>query len=87
MVGPARKESTGKRQVMNGSFDRVVSIRRLCEKLRIAPPSRPLNLRSLRLANTFGAFGSVPVHKSKFYGAFVLNRRVDLHAIDATPAR
>ena len=28
-----------------------------------------------------------PVRKSKFYGAFVLNRRVDLHAIDATPAR
>ena len=25
--------------------------------------------------------------KSKFYGAFALNRRVDLHAIDATPAR
>ena len=25
--------------------------------------------------------------KSKFHGAFVLNRRVDLHAIDATPAR
>ena len=25
--------------------------------------------------------------RSKFYGAFVLNRRVDLHAIDATPAR
>ena len=25
--------------------------------------------------------------KSKFYGAFVLNRRVVLHAIDATPAR
>ena len=24
---------------------------------------------------------------SKFHGAFVLNRRVDLHAIDATPAR
>ena len=24
--------------------------------------------------------------KSKFYGAFVLNRRVALHAIDATPA-
>ena len=23
----------------------------------------------------------------KFYGAFVLNRRVALHAIDATPAR
>ena len=27
------------------------------------------------------------VHKSKFLGAFVLNRRVDLHVIDATPAR
>merc|ERR1719380_567996 len=30
---------------------------------------------------------SCPVWKSNFYGAFVLNRRVDLHAIDATPAR
>ena len=28
-----------------------------------------------------------PVWKSKFYGAFVPNLRVDLHAIDATPAR
>ena len=27
------------------------------------------------------------VHKIKFHGAFLLNRRVDLHAIDATPAR
>ena len=27
------------------------------------------------------------VWKSKFYGSFVLNRRVVLHAIDATPAR
>ena len=31
--------------------------------------------------------GPRPVWKSKFYGAFVLNRRVDLHAIDAPPAR
>ena len=30
---------------------------------------------------------SVAVWKSKFHGAFVLNRRVVLHAIDATPAR
>ena len=30
---------------------------------------------------------SIPVRKSKFYRAFVLNRRVVLHAIDATPAR
>ena len=28
-----------------------------------------------------------PVWKSKFYGAFVLNRRIVLQAIDATPAR
>ena len=28
-----------------------------------------------------------PVWESKFYVAFALNRRVDLYAIDATPAR
>ena len=28
-----------------------------------------------------------PVWKSNLYSAFVLNRRVDLHAIDAAPAR
>ena len=28
---------------------------------------------------------ALPVWKSKFYVAFVLNRRVDLHAIDAPP--
>ena len=31
--------------------------------------------------------GREAVWKSKFYGAFVLNRRVVLHAIDATPTR
>ena len=30
---------------------------------------------------------SWPVRKSKFYGAFVLNHRVVLHAVDAMPAR
>ena len=30
---------------------------------------------------------SEAVWKSKFHGAFVLDRRLDLHAIDATPAR
>ena len=30
---------------------------------------------------------SCPVWKSRFYGAFVLNRIVILHAVDATPAR
>ena len=33
------------------------------------------------------AYSFGPVWKPKFYGAFVLNRRVVLHAIDATPAR
>ena len=33
------------------------------------------------------AHASLPVWKSKFYGAFVLNHRVILHAIDAMPAR
>jgi len=30
---------------------------------------------------------ALPVWKSKFHGASVLNLRVDLHAIDATPGR
>jgi hypothetical protein len=38
-------------------------------------------------AETRKRLASRPVWKSKFYGAFVLNRRVVLHAIDATPAR
>ena len=38
-------------------------------------------------AETRKRVASRPVWKSKFYGAFVLNRRVVLHAIDATPAR
>ena len=33
-----------------------------------------------------GAFVVTPCVEIKFYGAFVLNRRVILHAIDATPA-
>ena len=40
----------------------------------------------------FGMFGKQvdklqTVWKSNFYGAFVLSRRVDIHAIDATRAR
>jgi MFS family permease len=42
---------------------------------------------SMALASGFCTALSRPVWKSKFYGAFVLNRRVDLHAIDAAPAR
>ena len=40
-----------------------------------------MNLTAQRLDHVW------PVWKSKFYGAFVLDRRVGLHAIDATPAR
>ena len=36
---------------------------------------------------TLEALALGPVNKSKFHGAFVLNCRVDLHAIDATPTR
>ena len=42
----------------------------------ISPDNRKTVIRQVRT-----------VWKSKFYDAFVLNRRVDLHAIDATPAR
>ena len=40
-----------------------------------------------RVVGPQGAAGRGPVQKSKFYGAFALNLHVDLHAIDATPAR
>ena len=48
------------------------------------------NLLSVAYKNVIGsrrASWRVVVWKSKFYGAFVLNHRVVLHAIDATPAR
>ena len=43
-------------------------------------------LTSFRLRNQDECL-SIPVWKSKFYGAFVLNHRVVLHAIDVTPAQ
>ena len=43
---------------------------------------RSLSYAALGLGPSWDA-----VRKSKFYGAFVLNHRVVLHAIDATPAR
>ena len=39
---------------------------------------------ALLQAETRLAYNCVEI---KFYGAFVLNHRVDLHAIDAAPAR
>ena len=48
----------------------------------------PLQPGLIEVIEGFSTELTLPVvWKSKFYGAFVLNRRVDLHAIDATPAR
>ena len=44
-----------------------------------------MNERELRANTQLTEF--TPVWKSKFYGAIVLDRRVVLHVIDATPAR
>ena len=44
-----------------------------------------MNERELRANTQLTEF--TPVWKSKFYGSIVLNRRVDLYAINATPAR
>jgi hypothetical protein len=55
-----------------------------------ASPSLLLSAARRAPSSTMGPLAVLikqPVWKSKFYGAFVLNRRVVLHAIDATPAR
>ena len=44
-------------------------------------------MASLFKKSVAAVMGLRAVWKSKFYGAFVLNRRVVLHAIDAPPAR
>jgi len=50
--------------------------------------SKPPGFRASLPNSTKRSSRSVqPVWKSKFYGAFVPNHRVVLHAIDATPAR
>ena len=50
---------------------------------RLSRPSRALSQRDRRM----GPFLQEAAQKSKFYGSIVLNHRVVLHAIDATPAR
>ena len=50
-----------------------------------APP--PCYLNMLKFLSPYRVETRRPVWKSKFYGAFVLNHRVVLYAIDATPAR
>jgi hypothetical protein len=51
------------------------------------PPSPPTVSKTMRRMMITAMPAMTPVWKSKIYGAFVLNRRVVLHAIDATPAR
>ena len=53
--------------------------------LRVLAHLRRLDLPSFILLLL--VLGLAPVWKSKIYGAFALNRRVDIHAIDAAPAR
>jgi hypothetical protein len=50
---------------------------------RFSRPSRALSQRDRRM----GPILREAARKSKFYGSIVLNHRVVLHAIDATPAR
>ena len=47
-----------------------------------AAPGTPSAQRSVS-KSAFAATAASPVWKSKFYGAFALNHRVVLHAIDA----
>merc|ERR1712138_121767 len=50
-------------------------------------PRGPRQLRRAEPHHDARGHGRRAVWKSKFYGAFVLNHRVVLRAIDATPAR
>ena len=61
-----------------------LSFKVLIEKMHDAVEAQPHGDLYL-VAHDWGAY--LAVWKSKFYDAFVLNRRVDLHAIDAPPAR
>ena len=65
--------------------------RYLLSKTRDAPAPRRCRISNAFCEPAWRAFKACaryhPVWKSKSYGAFVLNHRVVLHAIDATPAR
>ena len=71
-------EAGGRAPVTGASFDaQFRSARDLAAKGEAFVWNLPSNVRDQKR----------PVRKSEFYGAFVLNRRAVLHAIDATPAR
>ena len=55
--------------------------------LDVAGESYRAAKEAARLATAMAQHAVTVCVEIKIYGAFVLNRRVDLHAIDATPAR
>ncbi|KAH8053218.1 hypothetical protein JL721_10728 [Aureococcus anophagefferens] len=69
LAAPARRgDLDGRRparQAMNSTFDRVVDVRPAYRALGLSDDApRPVNLRAFRLANAFGAFGSVNDRKN-----------------------
>ncbi|KAH8078756.1 hypothetical protein JL720_9501 [Aureococcus anophagefferens] len=75
---------------MNSTFDRVVDVRPAYRALGLSDDApRPVNLRAFRLANAFGAFGSVNDRKN----ALVIEgkrdgedwREYDFRALPADP--
>ena len=51
------------------------------------PPSKSTSVDRILPRAAASVDAPKPVLKSKFYGAFALNHRIILHAIDVTPAR
>ena len=73
-----------------GSLEACACADAHAKRALLAPLLDPATRRPFQRAYDAWVRGVVlpaPVWKSKFYGAFVLNHRVDLHAIDATLAR
>ena len=62
------------------------------DQLRIMCMKRGTKLNEVfdrlkKMLDTIESIDGIDLCGNKIYGAVVLNRRVDLHAIDATPAR
>ena len=88
VAAPGQRELGGRQAPRLGEFDvfprRRRAARRAVPRLELGFKIVP---RELEGPVACVSCVLVPVWKSKFYGAFVLNHRVVLHAIDATPAR
>ena len=72
--------------IVAGNEDAVAATREACAAQIASYQTRPFD-DWRRALDAAGDDIVRSVWKSKFYGAFVLNRRVVLHAIDAPPAR